>query len=82
MTRWKAALTRRTSDPEEPSTVVNLSGVALSEVETKLLLRGLSFCPTPHHINKEETLDGSESYFRCLHVHLKEFFLEEEEENN
>ena len=71
---------RTTSDLEEPSTVVNLSGVPLSEEEVKLLSRGLSFCPTPHHNNKEEILDDLEGYFRRLR--LKEFFLEEDEEEN
>ena len=58
--------------------MVNLSGVALSEAEINLLSRGLSFCPTPHRINKEEILDDLESYFRRLR--LKEYFLEEENE--
>ena len=57
---------------------MNLSGVALSEAETNLLSKGLSFCPTPRHMKKEEILDDLEKFFRRLR--LKEFFLEEEEE--
>ena len=58
--------------------MVNLSGVALSEAEINLLSRGLSFCHTPHHINKEDVFGALESYFRCLR--LKEYFLEEDNE--
>ena len=68
------------SDPELPTTVVNLSGIALEEAEINLLSKGLCFCPTPRHIRKEEILDDLEKYFRRLH--LKEFFLEEEEEED
>ena len=57
--------------------MVNLSGSALSEAEINLLSKGLSFCPTPRHIEKEQILDDLEKFFRRLH--LKEFFLEEEE---
>ena len=64
----KAASTRMTSDPEVPSTVLNLSRITLSEVQTKLLSRGLSFSPTLCDINKEEKLDDLESYFRRLRL--------------
>ena len=66
-----------TNDAERSPTVVNLSGNPLSEAETNLLLRGLSFCPTPRHLNKPKILDGMESYFRRLR--LKEFFIDAEE---
>ena len=49
-------------DPDAPTTVVNLSGVTLSEAETNLLSKGLSFCPTPRHIKKEEILDNLEKF--------------------
>ena len=68
------------SDPELPTIVVNLSGIALEEAEINLLSKGLSFCPSPRHIRKEEILDDLEKYFRRLR--LKEFFLEEEEEED
>ena len=64
----------RSGDPDAPTTVVNLSRVALSEAETNLLSKGLSFCPTPRHMNKEEILDDLEMFFRRLR--LKEFFSE------
>ena len=64
-----------TSDaPERVSTLVNLSRVALSETEANFLSKGLSFCPTPPHLNKTEILDDLESYF--WHLHLKEYFLD------
>ena len=65
------------SDPEATTTAVNLSGNALSEAKINLLLKGLSFCPTPRHIEKDEILEDLEKFVRQL---LKEFFLEEEEE--
>ena len=68
------------SDRELPTTVVNLSVTALEEAEINLLSKGLSFFPTPRHIRKEEILDDLEKYFRRLR--LKEFFLEEEEEED
>ena len=64
-------------DLEGSSTVVNHSGVTLNEDETHMLSRGLSFCPTPNHLNKKEILGHLESFFRC--VCLKEFFMDEEQ---
>ena len=60
--------------------MINLSGVALDDQEINLLSRGLSFCPTPRQANNEIILDDLEGYFRRLR--LKEFFLDEEEEND
>ena len=60
--------------------MVNLSRVVLSEAETSLLSKGFSFCPTPHHMRKEEILDDLEKFFGRLH--LKEFFSEEGEEQD
>ena len=54
------------SDPDAPTMVVNLSGVALSEVETNLLSKRLSFCPTPHCMKREEILDDLENFFRRI----------------
>ena len=67
-------------DPEENSNVVNLSGVPLSETETNLLSRGLSFCSIPHHLNKTEIMDDLESFIR--HLHLRKYFIDEEEEDD
>ena len=47
--------------PEDPSIVVNLSGVALNEAELDLLSKGLSFCPTPHRLNMEAIRNDPES---------------------
>ena len=71
---------RMSNDPEAPTTVVSLSRVALSEVEANLLSKRHSFCPTPRHKKKEEIPDNLEKFFRRLP--LKEFFLEEKEEEN
>ena len=56
--------TRKSSDPEAPTTVVNLSGVALDEAEINLLSKGPSFCPIPRHMKKEQILDKLEKFFR------------------
>ena len=58
--------------------VINLSGAALDNDKINLLSRGLSFCPTPRQVNKEEVLDDLEGYFRRLR--LNEFFLDEDDE--
>ena len=42
---------------EVPSTVINLSGIHLSEDEVNLLSKRLSFCPTPWRADEEEILD-------------------------
>ena len=68
---------RTSSDLESPTAVVNLSENALRRTKINLLSKGLSFCPTPCHIEKEQILDDLELFFRRLC--LKEFFLEEEE---
>ena len=59
---------RTNGDQEAPTTVVNLSGNALSEAEINLLLKRPSFCPTTSHIEKEHIVDN-----------LEKFILEEEE---
>ena len=66
------------SNPEAPKTMVNLSRNALSEAEINLLSKGLYFCPTPRHIEKEQSLNDLAKFFRWLR--LKEFVEEEEEE--
>ena len=69
-----------TGDPEGLSSVVNLSGNTLNEEGIHLLSRGLSFCLTPRHINEKQLLDDLERYMYLRHLHLKGFFMEEEEE--
>ena len=66
------------SDPDVPTTVVNLSGVVLSEAKINLLLKGLSFCPITRHLRKEEILEDLQKFF--IRFRLKEFFTEKEEE--
>ena len=58
--------------------MVNLSGSALDDAEINLLSKGLYYCPTPRHMKKEEILGDLEKFFTWLR--LKEFFNEEEEE--
>ena len=53
----------------------NLSGVVLSKDETNLLSKGLSFWPTPDHLNSNQLLDDLENYFRRLR--LKDCFKNE-----
>ena len=74
----QTALTNTTSG--SPSTIVNLSGVTLTNVEFHVLLRGLSFCLTPCYLNKDHLVDDLESYYR--HIHLKKFFLDQTEEDS
>ena len=52
--------------------MVNLSTVDLSEAEVKLLLKGLSFCPTPQKIDWIELKADLEDFSRRLR--LKEYF--------
>ena len=61
-------------------TVVNLSNVTLSEDETRVLSRGISFCPTPSNFDTTAVLDDLESYFRRVRLH--EFFLGQPSEDN
>ena len=68
------------SAQEEPSLVVNLSGVTHTKPELDLLSKGLSFCPTPARLNTEAVRDDLERSFRRLR--LKEFFLEENEDDD
>ena len=80
--RRKTYSTRMSRNLEDPITVVNLSETALGEAEINLLSKGLSFCPTPHHIRKEQILDDLGSSSRSYELQLKAFFLEEEEEES
>ena len=57
-------------------TVVNLSNITLSEAETSLLAKGLSFCPTPPKLDSFQ-LKTDLGVF-CRRLRLKEFFYDEE----
>ena len=66
--------TRKDTPPvAAPTTVVNLSECPLSSDEVQLLSKGLSFCPTPPHLNSTQVLDDLERYNRRLR--LKNFLL-------
>ena len=65
--------------PEDTSIVVNLSGEDLKEEENILLSKGLSFCPAPTKLDKNQLLDNLESFFRWLC--LREFLLHQESED-
>ncbi|XP_071155741.1 uncharacterized protein [Mytilus edulis] len=54
------------------NTVVNLSTVALSETETKVLSKGLNFCPTPGKIDSLLLEDDLDKLARSLRI--KEYF--------
>ena len=54
------------------ASVVNLSNVTLTHDETKLLARGLTFCPTPRQINWSEVTADFDEFARRLRI--TEFF--------
>ena len=56
---------------EQPNTIVNLSGVAINDDETNLLVKGMSFIQTMSLEFKPVTRQ-SKSFFE--HLHLDEFF--------
>ena len=58
----------------DTSTVINLSNVQLTEDETLLLSRGLTFCPTPRHIDWTQVKADINDFSRRLR--LKEYFFD------
>ena len=58
----------------DTSTVINLSNVQLTEDETLLLFRGLTFCPTPRHIDWTQVKADINDFSRRLR--LKEYFFD------
>ena len=56
----------------DTSTVINLSNVDLTEDEVLLLSRGLTFCPTPRHIDWAQIKADINDFSRRLRI--KEFF--------
>ena len=58
------------------NTVINLSGVPLSEAESSLLDKGLSFCPTPPRMNTFQLQYDLAMFYRRLR--LREYFYDEE----
>ena len=67
-------------DPGSTSTMVNISGISLSDAEFTLLSRGLSFCPTLRHFDKTQILDDLKRFYRQLR--LKEFSTDLEKEDS
>ncbi|XP_071124035.1 uncharacterized protein [Mytilus edulis] len=64
---------RKIRVPMDPNnTVVNLSSVSLSEDETKVLSKGLNFCPTPNSIDNMKLGDDLDNFARTLRI--KEYF--------
>ncbi|GFR68347.1 hypothetical protein ElyMa_002018900 [Elysia marginata] len=64
-------------DMQRTNTVVNASSHPLTPAQTKLLIKNLSFCPTPHAINYIEL---SEDVYRfCRRLRLAEFFCDRED---
>ncbi|GFR75306.1 hypothetical protein ElyMa_002184400 [Elysia marginata] len=62
---------------QRTNTVVNVSSHPLTPVQTKLFIKNLSFCPTPHAINYIEL---SEDVYRfCRRLRLAEFFCDRED---
>ena len=50
------------------SSVINLSSYSLSTDETSVLARGLTFCPTPRHIDWPEVLLTKLSIYALLNL--------------
>ena len=57
------------------SSVINLSSCSLSTDEISILSRGLTFCPTPRHINWPEVSADIYDFYRRMR--LAEYFFDE-----
>ena len=85
-TKNKKSRNRRFKRKKEHSqviseTVVNLSSVNLTEAETRVLSKGLNFCPTPGNINSMQLEDDLNYFARSLRI-KEHFFNLNSEENN
>ena len=60
----------------DTSTVINLSNVQITDDEILLLFRGLTFCPTPRHIDWAQVKADITDFSRRLR--LKEYFYNED----
>ena len=58
--------------------IINLSSLNLSASETRLLNKGLGYCPTPRSINTLELNQDLESF--CRRMRLKEFFFDKQQD--
>ena len=61
------------------SSVINLSSCSLSTNEISILSRGLTFCPTPRHINWPEV--SADIYDFSHRMRLAEYFFDENSNN-
>ena len=84
-----AALTKKTPLPNRSRiTVFKIPDtLELSSEETKILEKGLSFIPTPTHIDETSTKSDLDNFFRRIRLHAhfnnpNEAFIEREEVNN
>ena len=57
------------------SSVINISNCSLSKDETSILSRGLTFCPTPRHINWPEV--SADIYDFSRRMRLTEYFFDD-----
>ena len=57
------------------SSVINLSSYSLSTDETSILARGLTFCPTPRHIDWSEV--SADIYDFSRRMRLTEYFFDD-----
>jgi len=57
-----------------PTTVVNLSGIQLSQAENSLLSKGLGFCPSTEKLNKQQLARDCFQFYRRLR--LRDFFFD------
>ena len=76
---------RRKSKPaklplDHSSVFINLSNSILSPDEIFVLARGLTFCPTPRHINWREI--SADIYDFARHMQLTEYFFDENNTTN
>ena len=66
--------------PLDHSSVINLSNSILSPDEKFVLARGLTFCPTPRHINWPEI--SADIYHFARRMRLTEYFFDENNTTN
>ena len=65
---------------QDNSSVINLSNSPLSTDEISVLSRGLTFCPTPRHINWPEVT--ADIYDFARRMRLTEYFFDDDRTNN
>jgi hypothetical protein len=71
---------QRRSPTQSTNSVINLSKVEITETETKLLSKGLNFCPKPTTYDNLAVKKDLEAFFRRLR--LKDFFADTNTSDN